>query len=362
MNIGINCCHLSDKTDGAKTRLINFYSLTIKKKKNSKFIFFIPKNLNIKEFKKNFNLTNVKFHKININSYDVVKRFLLGIFFWPLLFKKYDLDYFDQSYLPLFTFFKGKTKIILTIHDLRYLYFSLDFFYRYIVFKPVVKIGIYFCDILITVSNHIKNDLKKVTNKKIVVISNFIDNKKLKSRNKKLIKDKFIFSIGHSEKRKNLDNLIKAFVYVKLSGYKGNLVICTNQGTELNKLEKIKFDHPYSNSIKILKNQNNQSVFEFYKNCELFVLPSLYEGFGIPILEAAFHKKLIILSSIPVFKEITFNKLNYFDPNNPKKISEKIINTLNNKYEKKKLLKYTSRVSKHYSAKKIVDQFNKLFK
>ena len=77
------------------------------------------------------------------------------------MFKKYDLNYFDQSYLPLFTLFKGKTKIILTIHDLRYLYFSLDFFYRYIVFKPVVKIGIYFCDILITVSNYIKNDLKK---------------------------------------------------------------------------------------------------------------------------------------------------------------------------------------------------------
>ena len=310
MNIGVNCCHLSDKTDGAKTRLINFYSLTVKEKKNSKFIFFIPKNLNLKEFKKNSNSSNIVFHKINIHSYDVVRRFLLGIFFWPLLFKKYDLDYFDQSYLPLFTFFKGKTKIILTIHDLRYLYFSLDFFYRYIVFKPVVKIGIYFCDVLITVSNHIKNDLKKITNKKIIVISNFIDNKKFKSKNKKLIKNKFIFSIGHSEKRKNLDNLIKAFMYVKLSGYKGDLVICINQGTELKKLEKLKGDHPYANSIKILKNQNNQSVFGFYKNCELFVLPSLYEGFDIPILEAAYHKKLIILSSIPVFREITFNKFN----------------------------------------------------
>ena len=362
MNIGVNCCHLSDKTDGAKTRLINFYSLTVKKKKKSKFIFFIPKNLNIKEFKKNFNSPNVSFHKINIHSYDVIKRFLLGIFFWPLLFKKYDLNYFDQSYLPLFTLFKGKTKIILTIHDLRYLYFSLDFFYRYIVFKPVVKIGIYFCDILITVSNHIKNDLKKITSKKIIVISNFIDNKKFSLKNKKIIRDKFIFSIGHSEKRKNLDNLIKAFMYIKLAGYKGYLVICTNQGTELKKLEKLKVDHPYSEYIRIFRNQDNQSVFEFYKHCELFVLPSLYEGFGIPILEAAFHKKLIILSSIPVFKEITFNKLNYFDPNNPKKISEKITNILKDKNKKKQMIEHTSKVNKYYSPKKIVSEFNKLFK
>ncbi len=166
MNIGVNCCHLSDKTDGAKTRLINFYSLTVKKKKNSKFIFFVPINLNLKEFKKNFSTPNVIFHKIDIYSNDIIKRFLLGLFFWPIMFKKYDLDYFDQSYLPLFIFFKRKTKIILTIHDLRYLYFSLDFFYRYLIFKPVVKIGIFFSDILITVSKHIKNDLKKITKKK----------------------------------------------------------------------------------------------------------------------------------------------------------------------------------------------------
>ena len=362
MIIGVNCCHLSDKTDGAKTRLVNFYSLLTKIRAKTKFVFFVPKNLDLRQFKKEFNSQNVIYHKINIYSYDVIKRFLLGFFFWPMMFKKYELDFFDQSYLPLFAFFKGKTKIVLTIHDLRYLYFSLDFFYRYIIFKPVVKFGIFFSDILITVSKHIKKDLEKITKKKIIVISNFIDNKKFESKNKKILNSKFIFSIGHSEKRKNLDNLIKSFMYIKLNGYKGNLVICTNQGSDYEKLENLKSDHPYSANIKLLKNQTNQAVFEFYRNCELFVLPSLYEGFGIPILEASYHKKLIILSSIPVFKEITFNKLNYFDPKNPKKISEKIILILENKTRQKELRQLTSKVNKFYSPKKIVNQFNKLFR
>ena len=178
MNIGVNCCHISDKTDGAKTRLINFYSRLVKKKRRFKFIFFVPKNLNIKDFKKNLNSKNVQLHIINIYSYQFIKRFLLGIIISSYFFKKYDLEYFDQSYLPLFTLFKGKTKIILTIHDLRYLYFSLDFFYRYLVYKPVLRVGINFSDILITVSKNIKNDLKKITNKKIIVISNFINKKK----------------------------------------------------------------------------------------------------------------------------------------------------------------------------------------
>ena len=45
MNIGVNCCHLSDKTDGAKTRLINFYSLTVKEKKNRNSYFLFQKTL-----------------------------------------------------------------------------------------------------------------------------------------------------------------------------------------------------------------------------------------------------------------------------------------------------------------------------
>lgn len=361
MIIGINCCHLSDKTDGAKTRLTNFYSLLTKKKKNTKFIFFVPKNLSLKNFRKEFGTPNVFFHRINIYSHDIIKRFILGIFIWPLMFKKYNLDYFDQSYLPLFIFLKGKTKIILTIHDLRYLQFSTEFLYRYLIFKPVVKLGIFFCDILITVSQSIKNDLAEITKKKIIVISNFVNKKQHFSYQNKKLSYKYIFTIGHSEKRKNIDNLIKAFLYVKLGGYKGDLVICTNQGKEYLKIASIIKDHPFVENIRLLKNQSNQSVFQYYKHCDLFVLPSIYEGFGIPILEASLHKKVILLSSIPVFKEITFNQLEYFNPRSPKIISDKILATIKDKDKQIKLKKITQKVNVYYSSNRILDEFNKIF-
>ena len=84
MNIGVNCCHISDKTDGAKTRLINFYSRLVKKKRRFKFIFFVPKNLNIKDFKKNLNSKNVQFHIINIYINLLI---LLGIITWSYFLK-----------------------------------------------------------------------------------------------------------------------------------------------------------------------------------------------------------------------------------------------------------------------------------
>ena len=62
-----------------------------------------------------------------------------------------------------------------------------------------------------------------------------------------------------------------------------------------------------------------------------------------------------------MFKEITFNRLNYFDPNDPKKISDKIISILKNKNKQQNLINLTSRVSKHYSSRKIVNEFSKLF-
>ena len=360
MIIGINCCHLSDKTDGAKTRLVSFYSVFVEKNKKTKFIFFVPNNLNIIKFKKNFNSPNVFFHKLNIQSDNIIRRFITGLFYWSLIFKKYNLDYFDQSYLPLFILFKGKTKIILTIHDLRYLHFSTEFFYRYLIFKPVIKLAIFFSDKLVTVSKNIKYNLEKITKKKIFVLSNFINSKSNYEFTKKN-KENFIFTVGHSEKRKNLDNLIKAFMYVKLNGYKGNLIICTNQGSELKKLETLILNHAYTENIKLMKKKSNKKVFNLYKQCEIFVLPSLYEGFGIPILEASHYNKVIVLSSIPVFKEITFNKLIYFDPTSPKKISEKIMSILNNKSKQKKLMAITKKVNNYYSQKKILNKFNKLF-
>ena len=67
------------------------------------------------------------------------------------------------------------------------------------------------------------------------------------------------------------------------------------------------------------------------------------------------------MSSIPVFKEITFNNLNYFNPNSPKKISAKIIDLLGDENKKKNLLKFNKKINKYYSPENILTKFEKLF-
>ena len=62
-----------------------------------------------------------------------------------------------------------------------------------------------------------------------------------------------------------------------------------------------------------------------YENCAVFVLPSHYEGFGMPIVEAAYFNAPLALSDIPVFREVAGSSAQYFDPNDSLDIAEKIL-------------------------------------
>ena len=72
----------------------------------------------------------------------------------------------------------------------------------------------------------------------------------------------------------------------------------------------------------------------------------------------ALEKKLADIDGKPYVTVLN----THFDPNNPRKISEKITNLLKDKYKKKQMIKHTTKVSKYYSSKKIVSEFNRLFK
>jgi glycosyltransferase involved in cell wall biosynthesis len=74
----------------------------------------------------------------------------------------------------------------------------------------------------------------------------------------------------------------------------------------------------------------------FYKNAMALIHPSLSEGFGLPLIEAANFNCPIIGSNIPVFKELLNNQYISFDPNNVKEMT----NTITSFYKKPKKFNY----------------------
>ena len=77
---------------------------------------------------------------------------------------------------------------------------------------------------------------------------------------------------------------------------------------------------------------NDNELISLYKNCKAFIFPSLYEGFGIPPLEAMESGcKNIIVSNIEVLEEIYGDSVKYIDIKNEEYESKNIINKVNEK-------------------------------
>lgn len=85
------------------------------------------------------------------------------------------------------------------------------------------------------------------------------------------------------------------------------------------------------NNVIFEGNIEDEKLFQLYKNATLFIQPSYYEGFGIPLIEAMCFGIPIICSDIPVFREICGNQVTYFNPDDKQSIAQSISFSINNK-------------------------------
>ena len=198
---------------------------------------------------------------------------------------------------------------------------------------------------------------KKLKFKETIVIPNFIDPE---FTSKKIIKNKnknnFIFALGHFEKRKNIYFLLKVFSkLVKNKIYDGNLVLASSTFSEKLRIEKIIKYLNIEKRVKLKMNLSKNKIINFYDKSDCFIFPSIYEGFGIPILEALARNCRILLSDIPPFREITFGKFLYFKPSNEEDFINKFIKVM----KSKKANEIEKKIKRKYSISSISNLFEK---
>ena len=300
----------------------------IKSLPNYQFIIYEPYDYSFKNiFKNNKNITFIK-SRIKNDSSRLVKA--INFLLYKNFFFSKNFNLGEVFNLP---FLNNENKnIIFTIHDLRYHYYHkrslISYFYRFIFYLCVKNINN-----IIVVSNSMKEQVQKLfPQKKITVIPNNVELNKFKYDNvyaknvlKKFnIKNKYLLSIGHIEERKNYINLLKAFAIFSKKHIDCSLIIVGFVGQK-NIRDKLTIYIKINNlsaRVLLLDDVSETEKIILYKQAELFIFPSKYEGFGIPILEAMSLRCPLVLSDIPVFKEITENKLFYFDPNKPQSIAK----------------------------------------
>lgn len=231
---------------------------------------------------------------------------------------------------------------------------------------------------IICISNNSKNDLLKYikfdkNNIHTIYpgISKdfyFIDDvNKLKAlKNKYLIKDKYFLYVGGYDFRKNIINLIKGFASIKkelLNNFQ--LVLCggIDEGIKNSLLNLAKIMN-VDKKIVFIGYLPDSELPTLYSGADLFIFPSLYEGFGLPLIEAMACKCLSIASNNSSLAEISNGNALLFNPLDYKDISNKIEKIVADECLqinfKKRALKYARSFTWDRSASQIINIFNTL--
>ncbi len=181
----------------------------------------------------------------------------------------------------------------------------------------------------------------------------------------KPIKDDYLLYVGRLEKKKNILNLVKAFaILCKEKSFKHKLILAGKHGYGYEKIEQEIKKNNLGNKIIITGYISDDALPSYYKHASLFVFPSFYEGFGIPILEAFASQTPVVCSKSSSLPEVAGDAVKYFDPEKPEQIAETISVVLGSKKEADKLVKLGSERLGKYSWKmtalKVIEVFNSL--
>jgi glycosyltransferase involved in cell wall biosynthesis len=241
-----------------------------------------------------------------------------------------DVILFTYNYGALFY----QSKSVLIIHDLLFLrkeYLSNTA--MRIQRRISIPISLKNATVIIAISAFTRNDILrfyKPDQQKIIVVYNFFNFDKYHiSDNTELdinIKQPFILSISSLVKHKNIIVILKAFnvickkdsnyILVFVGSFK-NMYFSDREYYE-------NLDESVRRRIIFLDKISNSLLAYLYKNCTVFVSSTLFEGLGMPIVEALYFNAPIVVSDIEVCREVSLNKALYFDPSS----SEKLIQIL----------------------------------
>tara|TARA_A100001015_G_scaffold145286_1_gene161132 strand:- start:2158 stop:3255 length:1098 start_codon:yes stop_codon:yes gene_type:complete len=321
---------LDTQTEGVTTYTKNiFYELI---KSNQKTIFYLGAQ-NIKNLKKVFGeFENVRFIKYKFKS-----TFLRNFYEIPQIFRNKNFTHAHFNYIVPF-FLSKKIKRYVTLHDILYEDFPQFFpiFYRILrsfFFRRSAKIA----DHIFTVSKYSKKRISKVYDIKesmISIVPNAIsddfknfniskEDSRLFIKKKYNIK-KYLLYVSRIEERKNHKILIDIFCNNEILQEKYQLVFIGKDSLKTS----INSEIENSKNIFWLKFVNFNDLLHFYNGAQLFVFPSICEGFGIPPLEAAVMKTPTLCSNATAMNEFDFFENLSFDPNNIIELEHKINKTI----------------------------------
>ncbi len=266
---------------------------------------------------------------------------------------------------------KKHVRSVVTIHDLIFL--RLPHLYRMLDRTIYEKKFRYSCEVsdrIVAVSRQTAEDIVEffgICPEKIDVVyqgCNPVFNTEISLIEKEILRMKyllpksFILYVGTIEERKNLLTLIKALHFGKIDM---PLVVIGKPTPYLNKVIEFIERHSLINIIfcDIVQNQDLPGI---YQMADLFVYPSIFEGFGIPILEALYSRVPVITSRGSSLTEVGGTYTIYIDPNNVEEMAAAIKKVLYDRDLQEKMITEGYQHARNFDPEKVTTNIMQVYK
>lgn len=293
-----------------------------------------------RDMKKDFCFTNshVKVKTYRISKNDSLKNLFWTTFIFPFVVLK---EKADRALIPNFTLllFKFKPTVVI-MHDLIEYnvpdkFSKVKMFYRIRLANPITAKR---ADKIITISECSKKDIIKylgINDNKITIVYCGVDQEKFKPmkidqavdilKKKKWPVNYILYAGTVDHPGKNSISVIKAFEKLKDSKkFNGGLILAGMPGNGFDTVEAYVNDSPYKSEIVITGYVTDEELIALYTISKVFCFVSLYEGFGMPPLEALACGTKVVVSSVSSLPEVVGDVGITVSPTNLEEITEGI--------------------------------------
>lgn len=268
---------------------------------------------------------------------------------------------------------KSRAKSVVTIHDLIFLRYP-NFYKKTdrIIYKKKFKQACMRADKIIAISQQTKQDIVSFFNidaQKIDVVyqpinaqyfNKVLTNKTEEVRAKYALPEQFMLYVGTIEERKNLLSVVQALDIKKINY---PLIVIGKPTLYKEKVKKYMTKAKLRN-IVFLNNVSNNDLHAIYSMSKFVVYPSVFEGFGLPVVEAHACGTPVITSNLSSLPEAGGKAAVLINPNLPDEIGEAMLQLIGNEefYElkKKQSVENANRFTYEKAAKNIFDIYNNL--
>lgn len=276
--------------------------------------------------------------------------------------------------------FRKKAPSILTVHDVIPFTFreAMGLFRNIFLYKPGIRKACRLNDIIATVSDYSKQDIAEkvgVPFEKIKVVPNGLreanpkdPSLEIELKNRFAINEKYVLNVGGIHERKNIVKLVHAFAgLVNHRGYSGKLLITGNvSGAPYQrKMKKIcdasVRETGMENRIVFTGYVSEQELDSLFRMAGILIYPSLYEGFGMPILEAMKMGLPVITSNITAMPEVAGGAAYLVDPNSIEDMTSAMSEVLQNKILREEMIEKGLGLVHPYTWKNVSERYLELY-